>query len=79
CRLTSKQLKAFLTLGNVNVYKPIIRRTQNNHVVHGRVARRKPLLSKNNIAAHLQFAKDHVDKPDEYWRNVLWMDETKIE
>ncbi len=42
------------------------------------VARRMPLLSKNNIAGHLQFAKDHIDKPEGYWRNVLWMDETKI-
>ncbi len=24
-------------------------------------------------------AKDHVDKPDDYWRKVWWMDETKIE
>ncbi len=37
-----------------------------------------PLLSKKNIAARLQFAKDHVDKPEGYWRNALWMDETKI-
>ncbi len=27
----------------------------------------------------LQFAKDHVDKSEGYWRNVLWTDETKIE
>ncbi len=24
-------------------------------------------------------AKDHVDKPGDYWRKVYWMDETKIE
>ncbi len=46
--------------------------------MQGRVARRKPLLSKKNITASLQFAKDHVHKPDGYWINVLWMDETKI-
>ncbi len=72
--VTSKQLKAFLTLANVNVHESTIGRTLNNH---GTVARRKPLFSKKNIAAHLQFAKDHVDKPG-YWRNVLWTDETKI-
>ena len=78
-RVTSKQLKASLTLANVNVHESTIRRTLNNNGVHGRVARRKPLLSKKNIAAHLQFAKDHVDKPEGYWKNVLWTDETKIE
>uniref|UniRef100_A0AAR2LFJ0 Transposase Tc1-like domain-containing protein n=1 Tax=Pygocentrus nattereri TaxID=42514 RepID=A0AAR2LFJ0_PYGNA len=78
-RVTSKQLKASLTLANVNVHESTIRRTLNNNGVHGRVARRKPLLSKKNNAARLQFATDHVDKPEGYWKNVLWMDETKIE
>uniref|UniRef100_A0A672LWF9 Transposase Tc1-like domain-containing protein n=1 Tax=Sinocyclocheilus grahami TaxID=75366 RepID=A0A672LWF9_SINGR len=58
-RVTSKQLKAFLTLGNVNIHESIIRRTLNIHGVHGRVARKKPLLFKKNIAARLQFDKDH--------------------
>ncbi len=49
-RVTSKQLKAFLTLANVNVHEPTIRRTQSNHGVHGRVARKKPLFSKKKIA-----------------------------
>ncbi len=49
-RVTSKQLKAFLTLANVNVHEPTIRRTLSNNGVHGRVARRKPLFSKKKIA-----------------------------
>ncbi len=49
-RVTSKQLKAFLTLANVNVHEPTIRRTLSNHGVHGRAARRKPLFSKKKIA-----------------------------
>lgn len=51
-RVTSKKLKASLSLANVTV---TIRETLSNHSVHGRVSRRKP-LSKKNIAAHLQFA-----------------------
>ncbi len=62
-RVTSKQLKAFLTLANV--HEPTIRRTLSNHGVHGRVARRKPLFSKKKL-----LAKDHVDKPEDYWRKV---------
>lgn len=34
---------------------------------------------KKIIAAHLHFAKDHMDKPENNWMNVLWMDETKTE
>ncbi len=48
-RVTSMQLKAFLTLTNVNVHEPSIR-TLSNHGVHGRYARRKPLFSKKKIA-----------------------------
>lgn len=25
------------------------------------------------------FAKEHQDKPQSFWENVLWTDETKIE
>ncbi len=49
-RVISKQLKAFLTLSNVNVHEPTIRRTLSNRGVHDRVARRKPLFSKKKIA-----------------------------
>ncbi len=49
-RVTSKQLKVFLTLANVNVHEPTIRRTLSNHGVHGRIARRKQLFSKKKIA-----------------------------
>ncbi len=43
-RVTSEQLKTFLTLANV--HEPTIRRTRSNHGVHGRVTRRHPLFSK---------------------------------
>ncbi len=49
-RVTSKQVKTFLTLAKVNVHEPTIRRTLSNHGVHGRVARRKPLFSKKKMA-----------------------------
>ncbi len=49
-RVTYKQLKAFLTLANVNVNEPSIRRTLSNHGVHGRAARRTPRFSKKKIA-----------------------------
>ncbi len=64
--VTSKQLKAFLTLAYVNVHEPI-RRT-----LHGRVARRKPLFSKRKL-----LAKDHVNKPEDslrilsHWWNMV--------
>ena len=47
----SRKLKTFLAVATVNVNESTIRRTLNINGVHGRVARRNPLLSKQNIAA----------------------------
>ena len=40
----------------------------------GRVARRKPLLSKHNAAAGFRFPKLHLNKPQDLWNVVLWTD-----
>ena len=46
--------------------------------LHGRVARRKPLVRKCHKAARLQYAKQNRDKPQNVWNKVIWSDETKI-
>ncbi|KAK3551967.1 hypothetical protein QTP70_031496 [Hemibagrus guttatus] len=47
--------------------------------LYGRVARRKPLLSKRHLMAHLEFAKRHL-KDSQIMRNkILWSNEIKIE
>uniref|UniRef100_A0A803JCJ7 Transposase Tc1-like domain-containing protein n=1 Tax=Xenopus tropicalis TaxID=8364 RepID=A0A803JCJ7_XENTR len=56
-----------------------IRKTLNKNEFHGRIPQRKPLLYKKNIAARLKFAKEHLDVPQQYWQNILWTDETKVE
>lgn len=43
---------------------------------YGRVARRKPLISKKNIAALLLFGQGNVEG---YWKTVLWTNETEVE
>ena len=48
----------------VSAHESTIRKTLNHDGVHGKIARRKPLLSKKNIAANLKFAKDHLDDPE---------------
>ncbi|KAG2466070.1 TC1A transposase, partial [Polypterus senegalus] len=47
--------------------------------LYGRVARRKPLLSKRHMAAHLKFAKRHLKDYQTMRNKILWSDETKIE
>ncbi|PTA42284.1 hypothetical protein C8054_31545 [Micromonospora sp. RP3T] len=41
---------------------------------YGRRPRRTPLLTQR-----LEFAKTYVTKPQSFWENILWTDETKVE
>ena len=77
--MTSKDLQEHLAESNVHVHRSTIRRVLNDSGLHARVARKKPLLRKQNKQARLNFAKSHLDKPDDYWNHILWSDETKIE
>uniref|UniRef100_A0AAQ4Q2V2 Transposase Tc1-like domain-containing protein n=1 Tax=Gasterosteus aculeatus aculeatus TaxID=481459 RepID=A0AAQ4Q2V2_GASAC len=45
----------------------------------GRVARQKPLLSKKDMTASLEFAKKHLKDSQTMRNKILWSDETKIE
>ncbi len=39
-------------------------------------ARCVPLLKPVHVQAHLKFAREHLDDPEEDWENVIWSDET---
>lgn len=43
------------------------------------LVRRKPLVSTQNKAARLRFAKLCLNKPQDVWNSVLWTDKTKLE
>ncbi|KAK3529859.1 hypothetical protein QTP86_007268 [Hemibagrus guttatus] len=75
---TSKELQASLASVKVSVHDSTIRKRLGKNGLHGRVPRRKPLLSKKNIKALLSFARKHLDDPQDFWENTLWIDETKI-
>ncbi|KAJ4919085.1 hypothetical protein JOQ06_026302, partial [Pogonophryne albipinna] len=76
-RVSARDVKKSLAHANISVDESTIRKTLNKNGVHGRTSRRKPLLSRTNIAARLKFAKEHLDVPQHYWQNILWTDETK--
>ncbi len=37
------------------------------------------MLTKKNTKACLTFAKKYLDYPQDFWANILWTDETKVE
>src|SRR5215813_12483946 len=45
---------------------------------NARVARKKPYLKPDHIKLRLQFAKAHINEPMEYWKKVIWSDESKF-
>ena len=47
--------------------------------LYGSVARRKQLLSKRHLTAHLEFAERHLKDSQTMRNKFLWSDETKIE
>ena len=72
--VSAKDLQKSLEHANISVDVSMIRETLNKNGVHGRTPRKKPLLSKKNIAAHLKFAKEHLNCPQRYRQNILWTD-----
>lgn len=55
-----------------------IRRRLQTAGLGGRVARKKPLVSKRNRLNRIKFAKEHLTWTTKEWKNVLFSDETKI-
>uniref|UniRef100_A0AAR2ITL0 Transposase Tc1-like domain-containing protein n=1 Tax=Pygocentrus nattereri TaxID=42514 RepID=A0AAR2ITL0_PYGNA len=78
-RTTRGDLVNDLPRAGTNVTKATVSNTLRRQELRSYSARRVPLLKPVHIWAHLKFAREHLDVPEEYWDNVLWSDETKVE
>ncbi len=54
-------------------------RTQGKYGLHVGASCWMPLLTKKNIKRRLEHAKNYLDRPVEFWKNVLWRDVTQLE
>ncbi|KAI4884115.1 hypothetical protein NFI96_032765 [Prochilodus magdalenae] len=63
----------------IKIYQSGKEKKLDKNGLHGRVPGRNPLLSKKNIKGRLNFARKHLDDPQDFWENTLWTDETKVE
>ncbi|KAG2462898.1 TCB1 transposase, partial [Polypterus senegalus] len=75
---TANQVNNTLQGVGVSISKSIIKRRLHESKYRGCTARCKPLISLKNRKARLDFAKEHLKKPAQFWKNILWTDETKI-
>ncbi len=64
---------------NLCVSNRTIRRRLKSFGLQSFICKKKPLLRKVNIQKRLAFAKQYVNMPIDYWKRVVWTDESKFE
>ena len=60
------------------VHPKTVQRVIRNNGYRSRVPRKKPLISEKNRQLRLDFAKKYIDKGEDFWRTVLFTDESKF-
>lgn len=63
---------------SIAVSAQTIRNRLHDSQFRSRVARKKPFLKDDHKQARLDFALRHQYKPIEFWRKILWSDESKF-
>ncbi|GFT31389.1 transposable element Tc1 transposase [Trichonephila clavipes] len=76
-RAIAKRASTSNTLGR-SVSAETVRRVLRKAGYNGRVARKKPLIGKRNRVKRLKFAKEHILKPQQFWNEVIFSDESKF-
>lgn len=60
------------------IHPKTVRRTLQLAGYSSRIARKKPLISKVNKTKRLNFAKEYINKTEDFWDGVLFSDESKF-
>lgn len=74
--ITAKEIKENLGFGGS--LSTIRRRLRDDDLI-GAIARRRPLITPKNQKKRLEFARENIDKPEEFWQKIIWSDESKFE
>ena len=78
-KTTKKQICRKMLEAGTRVSLSTVKRVLHRHGFRGCRARKKLLLHKRHLQARLKFASDNIDKGNDFWNNVLWSDEAKIQ
>ena len=77
--LTAKDLQEDLIYSGEVVQSSTVQQHLHIYDLHERVNRRKSLWHLQHKIQHQNFAKEYLNKPDAFWKQVLWTDEVRIE
>ena len=64
---------------NLNVSDRTVRRRLTEANLHSRFARKRPFISAINKKKRLQFARKYANMSLDFWKQILWTDESKFE
>uniref|UniRef100_A0AAQ4QMS3 Transposase Tc1-like domain-containing protein n=1 Tax=Gasterosteus aculeatus aculeatus TaxID=481459 RepID=A0AAQ4QMS3_GASAC len=73
-----EEQKNTLQEGGASVSKSTIKGRLHQSKYRGFATTCKPLVSLKNRKTRLEFAKKHLKQPVQFWKNILWADETQI-
>ena len=77
--LTAKNLQEDLADSGMVVHRSTVQRCSHKQYLHERVSRGKPYLCPHHKVQLQKYATKHLQKPDAFWKQVLWTDEVKIQ
>ncbi|CAJ0938076.1 unnamed protein product, partial [Ranitomeya imitator] len=75
---TSTEVQNTLSEVGVSVSKSTVKRRLHDSKYKGFTSRCKPFINTKNRQARVKFAEKHLKKPAQFWKSILWTDETKI-
>ena len=76
---TVKQLAETIATGGASVSPNTVLRRLREKGIRSRIQRSKPLLTRVAAKKRLAFAKQYVSMPIEFWKKVIFSDESKFE
>ena len=75
---TRAELQRDLQAADADVSQDTIGRALDRVGIHSHSPRKTLLLKTRYVNARLKFAREHLEKPADFWDKILWSDETKL-
>lgn len=78
-RLTASQLSEnTMVKFDKNICADAVRKILKKAGYRGRVSRKKPFISRVNRLKRIAFANEYVNKPPDFWKRIIFSDESKF-